>query len=873
MATQSTFYDLEAVEIRFFLSTKPIASKSHVAIWIKGEDDIYRIQNESTYELINDNIVFPTAPSGKALELRVGDDPSDLVQAPTDIAIVSAIAGEIVIVADSVQDVVNVSDNIASVTIVSDNMTELLVISADINLVLLSKEYAINPEDVAITDNPTDFSSLHYSKKSEASAVEAQAIVDSVNFPAGLIMEWHSDRKPTGWLWCDGESYSVFSPTPSLAYDELYQVLVDPEYVMTTKPEDWDINYPDDPNSWYDPSFAGSVVTQAELDLTVITPDRRGLFVRGKDQAGSVIPARGLDSHGVVALDTVIPSQNKAHTHIAENVGVITGNGSTDDDGSASPDNTENVTTTSEGGVEAHPTYGTTNYIIRAKGSYNGDGLGSGGTGITPIASEIDYADTYNASVTNLQESTDDYFNLKSVIRKENNTRDTIPEYIADTTRVLAGSYQTAVGYDRDNQTLKYIRGHKTDPHNYIDIYDNTGAIVYTYFGNNKNVEHGAGLMSEAGLFTSEGDDGNVYDLATYALIRILPRGYSSINDPSNWHSNTNGNCAVRGNLNSTDHYFYKDLRTSTAEQIITFGASSTVHHAVILTNTRMYVILGDSMTFATIDSNGDLGANQSIVYDGVSVGTSATNIYTVGYRAGYIYFRNATDIFRLSEDTIDAGGTIVPEHFATIPSPFTRANIFDTDGSPEMDELSKYTYLTADGYRAGFMYPESVEKQSVYLIFGAGELNKIINGDYSVDLSIVTPLAQGTYGLNNSDYSFVAGVDNLASYHYNYMVGEGLISGAEHQIVLGLYNVSSVEKVVIGVGADGDNKLNGMTISDLGDVQAPNRLAVPNDKSLLTKDVADGLYHAKETGVSGSFTSNDGKTITVTNGIITAIV
>jgi len=859
MATQSTFYDLEVTDIRFFLSTKPIASKSHVAVWIKGDDDVYRIANESEYELINDNIVFPTTPSGKAIEIRVGDDPSDLVSAPTDIAIVSAIANEIVIVADSVQDVITVSENISQVTIVSTNMTELLVISTNIDQVLLSKEYAVTPEDVAITGNPTDFSSLHYSKKAEASAVEAQGIVDAVNFPAGLIMEWHSDRKPTGWLWCDGESYSVFSPTPSLAYDELYQVLVDPTYVMTLKPVDWDINYPDDPNGWYDPSFVGSVVTQPELDLLVVVPDRRGLFVRGKDQAGSVIPARGLDSHGVVSLDVVTPSQNKAHTHEVY-AGIKVNDGSTDDSNSIAPDAVQDLTTTSEGGDEAHPTYGTTNYIIRAKGSYNGEGAGSGGTGVTPIASEIDYADTNNAGVTNLQDSTDLLIHNQSI-------KKIVGTPTLDIT--TEGSYQSADGiFTTYNQSLGSM----------LALED--GTIAISGQGASQNTRSAKVKFGVATDYT-------ITDVSLYRYSVEPKFGHSVMRLAESTLTPT---------LYIKDYDTAVTLHTIIGNRLVTTDASITYANFLV---TGKEVILhcafnasGASQNglFEVLALDGTVLASTTIVrpdpaLDIIKASPTTDGGFVFGFRGNWYRYNGTletivsldltgtpilTDHFMVTQDlsndkfyaialqsnaksievTFDDSGvaTLVKENLAGKDMSTIYANLTVTQGkfvqtNMPTDKLTTYNIDTVD-IDPAYTDAYSIEHNVGNIPFGE-------DGEHGINLSLV--------GRAKGVLSFV--------------IGEGTKALRRASVAIGLYNIEDITSMFsVGIGTVG-TPADGFVVKDDGDVQAPNRLAVPNAKSLLAKDIGDGLYHEKETGVSGSFTTVDGKTVTVTNGIITAIV
>ena len=104
-------------------------------------------------------------------------------------------------------------------------------------------------------------------------------------------------------------------------------------------------------------------------------------------------------------------------------------------------------------------------------------------------------------------------------------------------------------------------------------------------------------------------------------------------------------------------------------------------------------------------------------------------------------------------------------------------------------------------------------------------------------------------------------------------VAGEGAKALRRASVAIGIYNVEDIASMFsVGIGTVG-TPADGFVVKDDGDVQAPNRLASPSAKSLLAKDIGDGLYHAKETGVSGSFTTVDGKTVTVTNGIITAIV
>ena len=103
-------------------------------------------------------------------------------------------------------------------------------------------------------------------------------------------------------------------------------------------------------------------------------------------------------------------------------------------------------------------------------------------------------------------------------------------------------------------------------------------------------------------------------------------------------------------------------------------------------------------------------------------------------------------------------------------------------------------------------------------------------------------------------------------------MFGYGLESKAEYQSVFGRCYATSTENVVIGCGADEANRLDGITISTLGDVQAPNS-TVPNVKSLTTKEYVDGLTTLAYVTLTAAATASANEYIyadTVTTGAFT---
>jgi len=88
-----------------------------MAVWFRRvSDGIWVVQGISTYELINNTAVLQEAPSVALydnIEIRVADVQDELIDSPSDIAIVAGIATEVTNVSDNMDDVQFVSDNIA----------------------------------------------------------------------------------------------------------------------------------------------------------------------------------------------------------------------------------------------------------------------------------------------------------------------------------------------------------------------------------------------------------------------------------------------------------------------------------------------------------------------------------------------------------------------------------------------------------------------------------------------------------------------------------------------------------------------------------------------------------------------------------------
>ena len=113
MAVQSSLYSGTAITSRTFPSTKHIATKQHMAVWVQQVSDDVWIQTDiNTYQLINNSCVLNQVISTsiyKQLEVRVADEPNELVTALSDITIVAGVSDEVVTVAGIEAEVITVA--------------------------------------------------------------------------------------------------------------------------------------------------------------------------------------------------------------------------------------------------------------------------------------------------------------------------------------------------------------------------------------------------------------------------------------------------------------------------------------------------------------------------------------------------------------------------------------------------------------------------------------------------------------------------------------------------------------------------------------------------------------------------------------------
>ena len=105
MAIQSEVFST-SFGVRTFTSTKPIATKQHMAVWLKRVSDNVWIQaSVNSFELINNSAVLEEAPNQATysqIEIRVADEPDELGSSQSDISIVASLATELSDIANTI---------------------------------------------------------------------------------------------------------------------------------------------------------------------------------------------------------------------------------------------------------------------------------------------------------------------------------------------------------------------------------------------------------------------------------------------------------------------------------------------------------------------------------------------------------------------------------------------------------------------------------------------------------------------------------------------------------------------------------------------------------------------------------------------------
>lgn len=157
MALQSSFYVTDG-STRTFPTTKHIATKQHVAVYLKRVlDSIWEIVDTDMFSLINNSIVFDDAPSSSVysdIEIRVADNASELDDSPSSIAIVASNIVNINTNASNIANITTNATNINSINSVSANSANINTNATNIANINTNASNIANINSVASTVVP-----------------------------------------------------------------------------------------------------------------------------------------------------------------------------------------------------------------------------------------------------------------------------------------------------------------------------------------------------------------------------------------------------------------------------------------------------------------------------------------------------------------------------------------------------------------------------------------------------------------------------------------------------------------------------------------------------------------------------------------------
>lgn len=135
MAVQSSLYIPDG-STRTFPSTKHIATKQHCAVYLqKASDSLWETADVNSYELIQNSIVFDDAVDTVIylqVEIRVADSDTELLDSPSDIAIVASNMASIVTDATNIANINTSATNIGAINAVSGSIANVNTVSGSI---------------------------------------------------------------------------------------------------------------------------------------------------------------------------------------------------------------------------------------------------------------------------------------------------------------------------------------------------------------------------------------------------------------------------------------------------------------------------------------------------------------------------------------------------------------------------------------------------------------------------------------------------------------------------------------------------------------------------------------------------------------------
>lgn len=235
MATQSTPYDITSGDNRFFASTKPIASKSHVAVWLSLDGITYSEVTQNDYELINDTIVFASAPTGNKIELRVADTPDELLDSPTDISIVAGISDDVTTTANISEEIIAIAEDL-DLLIATAEESQLSAWEAEAEektaesfaseaIDTFVKRYTSDGDGSFTATDTVFYSAYHYANET---AVKSGIVNDNLIINGSMLI---NQRSFDGVSWVDGQyAYDRWKATATA----MTQIVEDGSYEYNT---------------------------------------------------------------------------------------------------------------------------------------------------------------------------------------------------------------------------------------------------------------------------------------------------------------------------------------------------------------------------------------------------------------------------------------------------------------------------------------------------------------------------------------------------------------------------------------------------------------------------------------------------------------
>lgn len=184
MAIQSEFFST-SFGIRSFSSTKHIATKQHMAVWLKKvSDDLWTQLSVNKFELINNSAVLTEVPSSilySKVEIRVADEPDELGSSQSEITVLAGLYDEIVALNGIKNDITTVADISGDVTTVSSNISD---INSVVTNIVPNLNEILQADTKATEASASATQALGYRNEAEAFSISNVFVVPTIE---GLV--------------------------------------------------------------------------------------------------------------------------------------------------------------------------------------------------------------------------------------------------------------------------------------------------------------------------------------------------------------------------------------------------------------------------------------------------------------------------------------------------------------------------------------------------------------------------------------------------------------------------------------------------------------------------------------------------------------